>query len=596
MTLINNTSPFFDRKLTLRECLTGEKIYALDVETFYAKGYDMSNGLDAYINDPQFEITVLAFFNTSSGFSGDPKNAPVSDLNDALIFAHNAEFDQACVERAIELGQLPPFKPKQWICTMGMAKYCGLPGSLAKVAGLLLGQEISKEKRAEAKGWTKEECLADQGFVTYCRDDASTCYWIADALMSRYPAFEERVARLTREFSKYGIAYNKDNAGMAIEALEGELVRLQNKIPFEPSLSLKELHKWCAKNNISIPETTNAKDPRFFNWAQHEPEGTIVVSNMSMVRKLRKMISTLKSLDIRVRDDGRVSTPLKYWGAHTGRWSGSQGVNFQGLAKKELMGVNVMGFLVPEKDHCFVSFDFANIEPRILLAMAGQNDELEMIRNGMDIYEVHARSNNLYDGEEPLSRADPGLRQICKARVLGLGYGCGPATFKDVASSLTGGQLKLTEGESVDIVKNYRSQNKGIVKLWDDLEKIAKRSEGDRLIPLPSGRPLRFTVTNRDPLTVQYIKGEPEQRTWGSKLCENYIQAIARDVLADTLVTLHSMDLKVVLHVHDSVVLEVAKDEAKDVIKVVRDAVTKPPSWLSNLPLQIDIRKDANGL
>ena len=165
------------------------KIYALDVETFYAKGYDMSNGLDAYINDPQFEITVFAFFNTSSGFSGDPKNAPVSDLNDAIIFAHNAEFDQACVEKAIELGQLPPFKPKQWICTMGMAKYCGLPGSLAKVAGLLLGQEISKEKRAEAKGWTKEECLADQGFVTYCRDDASTCYWIADALMSKVPGF-----------------------------------------------------------------------------------------------------------------------------------------------------------------------------------------------------------------------------------------------------------------------------------------------------------------------------------------------------------------------------------------------------------------------
>ena len=93
---------------------------------------------------------------------------------------------------------------------------------------------------------------------------------------------------------------------MAIEALEGELVRLQNKIPFEPSLSLKELHKWCAEHDISVPETTNAKDPRFFQWSQTEPEGAVVVSNMSMVRKLRKMISTLKSLDIRVRDDGRV--------------------------------------------------------------------------------------------------------------------------------------------------------------------------------------------------------------------------------------------------------------------------------------------------
>ena len=98
MTLINNTSPFFDRKLTIRECLLGEKIYALDVESYYAKGYDMSNGLDAYINDPQFEMTVISFFNEQFKFAGDPKTAPVEDLNDAIIFAHNAEFDQACVE------------------------------------------------------------------------------------------------------------------------------------------------------------------------------------------------------------------------------------------------------------------------------------------------------------------------------------------------------------------------------------------------------------------------------------------------------------------------------------------------------------------
>lgn len=593
MTNTMDANLFFNRGITLREILNGEKVYALDCETFYASTYKANtNGLDSYINDPQFEMTVIAFFNEKFNYSGDPKTAPVEDLNDAIIFAHNAEFDQACVERAIELGQLPPFKPKQWICTMGMSKYCGYPGALSEVASLILGQDLSKEMRDQAKGWTKADCLADEAFVTYCRDDASTCYWIAQTLSSRYPAFEERVSRLTRKFARYGITYSKESGALAVDALEHELKRLHNKIPFEPSLSLKQFKLWCEKNGVSVPKTTNAKDPSYFEWSSKEPKGAVLVSNMSMVRKLRKMVATLKSLELRVRSDGRVSTPLKYWGAHTGRWAGSQGVNFQGLAKKELMGVNVMGFLVPQEGNCFISFDFSNIEPRILLLMAGEHETLNMIRTGMDIYEAHARMNLLYEGKEKLAIADPELRQICKARVLGLGYGCGSKTFKDVALSLTAGKLKLTEQEAHSIVTNYRSMNKGIVKYWDHLEKIATTREGDRTIPLPSGRPLRFTVTKTNPLTVEYIKGKPEQRTWGSKLCENVIQAIARDVLADTLVSLDSMGLNVVLHVHDSVVLEVPKDKANDIIKSVTEVVTKAPSWLPELPLEVDIRKN----
>lgn len=593
MTDTTDANLFFDRRLTLRQLIAGEKVYAIDCESYYASSYKVNtNGLDAYINDPQFELTVIAFFNEKSSFSGDPKNAPVDGLNDAILFAHNAEFDQACVERAIELGQLPFFKPKLWVCTMAMAKYCGYPGALSDVARLILGQDLSKEIRDQAKGWTKDECLSNQAFVNYCRDDASTCYWLGQTLANKFPAFEERVSRLTRKFSRHGLRYDKQTGKGAITALEHELKRLQNKIPFEPSLSLKAFKQWCVENNVSVPQTTNAKHPSYFEWCEKEPKGAVVVSNMSMVRKLRKLISTLKSLDFRVREDGRVSTPLKYWGAHTGRWAGSQGVNFQGLAKKELMGVNVMGFLVPDDGNCFISFDFSNIEPRILLLMAGEQETLDMIKNGMDIYEAHARMNLLYDGEEPLAVADPELRQICKARVLGLGYGCGPKTFKDVALSLTNGKLKLTEDQAVDIVNNYRSMNRGIVNYWNHLEKLAGVKEGDRTIPLPSGRPLRFTVTNTNPLTVQYIKGKPEQRTWGSKLCENVIQAIARDILADTLVTLDSMGLNVVLHVHDSVVLEVAKDKGKETISAVTEAVTKAPSWLPNLPLEVDIRRN----
>ena len=596
-----NRSPFYDRGITLSSVLENERVVALDCETYYSRDYSAStNGLDAYINSPEFDMTCIAWFSEGCypsipiKWSGDPKQAPVDELDGAVIFAHNAEFDRMACERAIELGQLPPFKPKRWVCTMDMGKYFGYPGALDKCARHLLGRDLSKAKRGEAKGWTKEECLADPGFLAYCLHDAQTCYWIGKNLMHRYPAFEERISFLTREYARNGIGYDKDRSKHGQDALECELVKQQVRIPWEgPSLSLKEFHKWCEEQGMSPPATTNAKDARFLNWAKDNPDGSEVAFRMSLIRKLRKMISTLKNLDLRVREDGRVSTPLNYWGAHTGRFSGSQGVNFQGLAKKELMGVNVMGFFRPDPGKCFIQFDFANIEPRVLLVLAGDEKNLELIRKGMDIYEAHARVCGLYSGDDPLSKADPDLRQICKARVLGLGYGCGPKTFREVALAYN---LELSEDESVKIVKDYRRQNNLITRYWNKMEGIAMSKIGDHKIPLPSGRFLRFEVLGHDPLEVEYIRGRGKEKTWGAKLVENVTQAVARDILADCLVTLKEEGMKVLLHVHDSVIIECERDRSSEVIDRIREVVTKPPQWMPDIPLQVDVMRCSNGL
>lgn len=590
-------NPYYSRRVALSTVLEGHKIFAVDVETYFSRTYNLSNGVDAYVNSPEFDMTVFALFNEEESYSGDPANAPVDQLNGAIIFAHNAEFDQKACEKAIELGQLPPFKPARWICTRHMSKYFGYPGDLLGSARYLLGQEISKAKREEAKGWTKKECLADPGFVAYCQADASTCYWIGTNLMYRFPALEERVSSLTRKFADNGIGFDKLRSEKGQQALDHELVKLQSSIPWEgPSLSLKEFASWCALNGIPKPETTNAKDARYFSWASTYPEGAVITSKMSMIRKLRKMISTLKNLELRIREDGRVSTPLNYWGAHTGRFSGSQGVNFQGLAKKELMGVNVMGFFTPAEGHCFIQFDFANIEPRVLLCLVKDDKTLAMIREGMDIYEAHARMCGIYVEDEPLSQGNPELRQICKARVLGLGYGCGAKTFKDVASALTGGKVRLSESEAQKIVADYRKQNPQIVKYWNELEDIANRKVGDHKIHLPSGRHLRFEVIKHQPLTVEYIKGKGTEKSWGAKLVENVTQAVARDLLADCLVKLDDAGLKVLLHVHDSVIIECPKKDADKTISIIKEIACTPPDWMPEVPLEIDIRRCSNGL
>ena len=92
------------------------------------------------------------------------------------------------------------------------------------------------------------------------------------------------------------------------------------------------------------------------------------------------------------------------------------------------------------------------------------------------------------------------------------------------------------------------------------------------------------------------MKGKGTEKSWGAKLVENVTQAVARDLLADCLVKLDEADLKVLLHVHDSVIIECRKDEADKTIQIIKGIACKSPDWMPELPLEIDIRRCSNGL
>jgi DNA polymerase len=103
-------------------------------------------------------------------------------------------------------------------------------------------------------------------------------------------------------------------------------------------------------------------------------------------------------------------------------------------------------------------------------------------------------------------------------------------------------------------------------------------------------------VIKHKPLTVEYVKGKGTEKSWGAKLVENVTQAVARDLLADCLVKLDDADLKVLLHVHDSVIIECPKGEAKKTMEIIKAIACKAPDWMPELPLEIDIRRCSNGL
>src|SRR5690606_32849431 len=160
---------------------------------------------------------------------------------------------------------------------------------------------------------------------------------------------------------------------------------------------------------------------------------------------------------------------VKYCGANTGRWSGGGGLNMQNLNRSEAEGVDLRRAIVAPPGHVLGVVDFAQIEARTLLYLAGDHHALGMLREhpALDVYEAHARQTMDYAEDELLkafcARTGSGLRQLAKARVLGLGFGCGPEKFVSVAKSMAG--LEISLEESKRIVGEYRESNPKVVGL-----------------------------------------------------------------------------------------------------------------------------------
>ena len=149
---------------------------------------------------------------------------------------------------------------------------------------------------------------------------------------------------------------------------------------------------------------------------------------------------------------GRMAYELKYFGASTGRWSGGGGLNLQNLNRKTAEGVDLRQAIVAPPGHVLAVADYSQIENRVLLYLAGDVAALDLFRANpdADAYEIHARRTMGYAEAEPLKawcdRTGSNLRQLAKARALGLGFGCGWRKFIDVARVMAG--LELGEDES----------------------------------------------------------------------------------------------------------------------------------------------------
>lgn len=448
-----------------------------------------------------------------------------------------------------------------------------------------------------------------------------------------------------------GVAVDMDFCEGALEL--GEAIRAQltdeavQLSGLQNPNSVKQLARWLSAetgDDITSLRKETIKELLGRDNADH-------VQRMLEIRQELGKTSTKKydAIEAAVCDDGRVRGLLQFYGANrTGRWAGRL-VQVQNLPRtyteplefaRELVKGRKLDALrtvygspndtlsqlirtafVAAPGNVLIDADFSAIEARVISWLADEEWRLEVFRTHGKIYEASA-SQMFGVPLERIKKGNPeySLRQRGKVAELALGYQGGVPAMRQMD---TGKLLAdLPDEEIKDIVDKWRNTNPKIRNLWYSFNDAAIRviQNGGSLrvrcctftrecdcirgttcmtILLPSGRKLYYVEPsvgeNRwGGPSITYMGVNDKNKwgrieTYGGKLVENVVQAIARDCLAQAIEHLEAAGLPVVFHIHDEVVIDTAAFDTNDAMldKVVK-IMSTPIPWAEGLPLGAD--------
>jgi DNA polymerase len=356
----------------------------------------------------------------------------------------------------------------------------------------------------------------------------------------------------------------------------------------------------------------------------------------------KSSVSKLDAIVARTAQDGRLRNSYKYYGAHTGRWSG-EGVQLQNLPRGTVQDVETAtlairngfrdftrplevvssclrsAFRAPNGSR-FVVCDLSQIEVRVLAWLASCKLLNQQLQED-DPYILFA-AQSLYS--KPTSEVTKQERQIAKSAVLGAGFGIGGGEIKkdkngdEYKSGLWGYaqnmNVEMTQEEAIKAVAAYRASYPEIPMYWKSLQNAALTALQDGTtvdfwplqigavpgkllwIQLPAGRRLNYVRAKVDlngdwPQIVyegrQTQGGWGTVRTYGGRLVENVVQAIARDVLAEGMLRAHEMGFEIVGHTHDEIITLVP-DKSNLSAAWLNDMMTRPIGWAPGLLLKAE--------
>lgn len=430
---------------------------------------------------------------------------------------------------------------------------------------------------------------------------------------------ERNVYILDQKMNDRGVHIDEQLVDAAIELYEAEerinTYRLTALTGLRNPNSTKQFKEWLHKNGCNV---RNLQRDTIEKLTTHE------YARIAEAAKLRLRLSNQSNSKYRVmRDtvcsDGRIRGLVQMYGAQrTGRWSG-QIVQVQNIPRNVLKPTDhirefikdrnvkalqlifgcvsdttkdvIRTAIVPKDGHTFTISDFASIEARVLAWLAGEEWAMDVFNRNEDVYKEAA--SRMYG--VPVEDVDDALRSKGKIATLALGY-------QGAIGALVKMGADMDEHDMRNLVDTWRRTNKNIVDFWYNIDRAAKRvirdggsvtvgkitlihDKGFLFITLPSGRKLAYPKPSIDAGAIEYksyTNGEKDAQTYGGKLVENIVQAVARDVLAEAMIRLDRAGFSVVMHVHDEVIVEHAESADID------DIMTERPSWAQDLPIDVE--------
>lgn len=604
----------------------GVNIITVDLETYYDREYSLSKmTTEAYVRDPRFEVIGMGIkVNDTPTVWCDGKNVAKVlksiDFSDKAILAHNTAFDGAILSWHFGV------KPKLWLDTLSMARpfhNSSVGGSLkALVEHYELGAKGTEV--VNALGKRREDFTAEElaRYGEYCINDVDLTRALFKKLAPKVPASELAIIDLTLRM------YTEPVLEIDVDLLNRHLATVQiKKANLIASLGLggeeKETRELLMSNpkfaeilkgfGVDPPTKVSLRtgkeawafsktDKDFLALLEHEDEcvSAAVAARLGVKTTIEE---TRTQALLGVAQRGQLPILLNYFGAHTGRFSGGDKMNLQNLPR----GGALRKALRAPEGMKLIACDSAQIEARMVAWLAGQEDLVAAFRDARDIYcefasEVYGR---------PITKADKLERFVGKTCILGLGFGMGAEKFRKTLEIGQGGvSVKFEEEDSQRIVKLYRQTYPRIVGLWyecGDALRIMADGGSDTIsgvlafdknkIFLPNGLHLTYPHLQADDKSFRYISdaracrkyeqtGECSEwtRTYGGKIVENIVQALARIVVADQMARI-SQFYKVVLQVHDEVVIVCREDEVEEAKEFVIATMSTPPVWAPDLPV-----------
>ena len=518
-----------------------------------------------------------------------------------------------------------------------LIKYFSCPCKATRVNGMRTRNypEHAPEKWEMYKEYNKYDVLAEREIFNSLK-----AYII--------PEIEHKMYVLDQNINDRGILVDMELAKSAIDVDNTYTSMLtqhaQQLTGLENPNSPTQIRQWVEKKTGSVVLSLSKETmPDLFKEFADYPD---VIELLNIRKKLSKTsIKKYYAMLNCAMKDNRCRGLFQFYGANrTGRWAGRL-LQLQNLSKNHISHIEIPRELVRARDwesvemlyddvsdilsqlvrtaliapehKTFAVADFSAIEARVISWLANEKWRMDVFKGDGKIYE--ATGSKMFN--VPISAITKGsvLRDKSKISELALGYEGSLGALKRMG----GERMGLSDTEMMSLVHKWRMANPAIVDMWKEIDEASKEAvryqrpvsctcrnivfdcDGKFMtIKLPSGRQLfyygpKFKDKNIGRSTmptrvlcyqgvVQETKQWGEIDTYGGKLTENIVQAIARDLLGNSMLNMQEEDFEIAMHVHDEAIAEIPLENAKEHYNNMIKAMEKVPHWASDFPLKAD--------